>query len=114
MLPALLLSIPAAQPAPSRAPQAVPALERAVRGRIVAAEPGAPVEGVTCELWTEDFERPGRRVETVLTDAGGRYEVHVAFAEECKLRLRHPGYASTTISADDDELVYLYPRREPF
>ncbi|HEX6882673.1 MAG TPA: hypothetical protein VF530_04780 [Planctomycetota bacterium] len=101
----------------SEASRAVPALEQALRGRIVDAVTGAPVAGVECELWTEDFDRPARLVEAARSGSDGVYELRRAFTEECKLRLRHPRYAGTTIAAeageDDEELVYLYPRQEP-
>jgi hypothetical protein len=83
-----------------------------VRGRLLDAISGAPVAGATCELWTEDFDQPGRMVESVVSRADGRYELHLQTRDEVKVRLRAPGYRSTVVS-NDGELDLLYPSDEP-
>lgn len=111
MIPLLVYAIPSAPQEQTRQDQA-PVQESTVRGRLLDAISGAPVAGATCELWTEDFDQPGRMVESVLSNAAGTYELHPQTRDEVKVRLRAPGYRSTVVSADG-ELERLYPNDEP-
>jgi hypothetical protein len=88
------------------------AYDPTIRGRLLDATSGAPVAGATCELWTEDFDEPGRLVESALSRADGSYELHPRSRDELKVRLRASGYRSMVV-AGDDELELLYPDDEP-
>lgn len=62
-----------------------------IRGRVVAAETGAPLRGARVSVWGIDLQHPP---ETV-TDADGRYELSQLPTGELLVSAEHDGYLST-------------------
>lgn len=86
--------------------------ERVVRGRLLDALTGEPVSGAECELWTEDFDEPMERIDVARSGPDGAYALRGGDGHGEKLRVRAEGYRSTVFSEED--VVFLFPRDEPF
>jgi hypothetical protein len=96
-----------------------------VKGRIVASESGAPVQGAVVEVWDKDMLIDDY-LGTATTDENGRFEVDFTWAEykdsfvegrpDIYLRVKNPGTNKSTksrvfydltgrVSEDDSEEV---------
>ena len=88
------------------------ALQEPTRAWVRDALTGAPIAGVECELWSEDFDAPARLADRALTEADGAFVLTPRTREDEKVRLRAPGYRALVDSSLEESYV-LFPCEEP-